>query len=223
MAYGPSSTGHGSLRLSRIDGRRDRRKGVHDNPRAPSAPSPARHAHVRRSGSHAGAVGLAGGGGSARLGNRAGRRQLQRGRILRVTGCSVPGDQRRHLQRWRVHPRSCHLGSWRGSQRAGGCSLSSLWRPCGWGLDRPTRRGQAPASHPMLTQCSRELLRDTGTRGMGRDGASASVLLSGSTGPGMPPATTSRRQFRSRYATTASPPDSCPRSGGHRGRGRRPL
>jgi hypothetical protein len=168
MAYGPSSTDHGSLRLSHPStGGEIVARGVHENARAPSAPSPARHGHVRSSGNHAGCVGLAGGCGSARLGNRAGRRQLQRCRILRVSGCSVPRDQRWHLQCWRVHPRGCHLGSWRGSERAGGCSLSSLWRACGWGLDRPARRGAGSASHPMLTQCSRDLLRRTGTRGYG--------------------------------------------------------
>lgn len=153
MAYGPSATDHGRLRLSHAStGDEIVARGVHENPRALSAPSPARHGHVRSSGNHAGCVGLAGGCGSARLGNRAGRRQLQRCRILRVTGCAVPGDQRRHLQRWRVHPRRCHLGSWRGSERAGGCSLSSLWRPCGWRLDRLSSPRGTAQPRPMLTR-----------------------------------------------------------------------
>jgi hypothetical protein len=183
--------------------------GVHENPRAPSAPSPARPAHLRRGGSHAGAVGLAGGGGSARLGNRAGRCQLQRSRILRGTGCAVTGDQRRRLQRWRVHPGGCHLGSWRGFERAGGCSLSGLWRPCGWGLDRPARRGQAQPPTRCLRSCSRDLLRGTGTRGQAETALrlllAASVLLSSIRAPGIPPATTSRGQFRSRWAAPAHP------------------
>jgi hypothetical protein len=104
------------------------------------------------------------------------------------------------------------------SERAGRCSLAGLWRPCGWRLDRSVRRGTGSSIPPMLTDCSRGLLRGTGTREIGRDGTAASVLLSGLTAPGMPPPTTTSAQFRSRCATAASPPGSCPRGGGHRGR-----
>jgi hypothetical protein len=80
----------------------------------------------------------------------------------------------------------------------------------------PRDRFEPPARCSRI--CSRDLLRGTGTRGdRRRDGTAASVLLSGLIAPGMPPATTTSAQFRSRCATAASPPGSCPRGGGHRG------
>jgi hypothetical protein len=106
-----------------------------------------------------------------------------------------------------------------GTERAGGCSLSGLcWvlRLAIRSVRSPRDRFEPPARCSRI--CSRDLLRGTGTRGdRRRDGTAASVLLSGLIAPGMPPATTTSAQFRSRCATAASPPGSCPRGGGHRG------
>src|SRR5215207_5573459 len=69
--------------------------------------------------------------------------------------------------------------SLRGAVRASWrVSLAGLWRSCGWRLDRSARRGTGSNIPPMLTDCSRDLLRGTGTRETGRDGTAASVLLS---------------------------------------------
>jgi hypothetical protein len=109
-------------------------------------------------------------------------------------------------QRWRGHPPGRHLRSWRGSRHARRCPLSGLRWSCGRGLDRPVRQGEVRASPPDAHGFAHETCREApGRGGTGWNDLAASVLLSGPTASGIPPASTPPAQFRSRWVVTAYP------------------
>jgi hypothetical protein len=77
----------------------------------------------------------------------------------------------------------------------------------GWqwtGQIGPARRATLPASGRCSWVCSRDTLKAAGRGDTGRDGTTPSVLLSGPTPLGVPPANITRVQFRSRCTTAAS-------------------